>query len=179
MSGLSGHDRDDVGGAAQFLADDDLDLGIEAFGEIQLGAAAEFDHADALAARDGVGGFDGADDAACDEADDLLDDGDGLIAAGRGEDDGVAFIFSGGLVVMEGVDEGAFFVAGQEDAAVAGAAVDVDVEDGKKDADADGRAAEEFVVGDFGDVGDGAVGGADDGAKLGGDGAIGVAEKGE
>lgn len=109
------------------------DGGLPVFGggDVEFGAAAEGDHADALAAGELFAGGDGGDDAAGDGADDLFEDGGGggvLGCAGRGEGDGVGLVFVGALGVA-GVEEEAFLVAAPEDGGIAGGAVDVDIQD--------------------------------------------------
>ena len=60
-------------------------------GDIELGAGAKGDHAEALAAEELVAGADGGDDAAGDGADDLADDGHGFLRGGVGQGDRVPF----------------------------------------------------------------------------------------
>jgi len=52
-------------------------------GDVEFGAAAEGDHAEALAAGEAFAKGDGGDDAAGDGADDLFDDGDGALVRGQ------------------------------------------------------------------------------------------------
>src|SRR5437667_12072357 len=101
-------------------------------GDVKLGAAAEFDHADALAAIDHLAGLDGADDAAGDEADDLFDDGDGPAVGGVADNDGVRLILLRGRVVTHRVDEFALLIVHGQHFSVAGRAVDVDIQYRKK-----------------------------------------------
>ena len=50
MDALAGEGSDDVGAAFDGLADLDLDVGVEPFGDGEFGAGAELDHAEAFAA---------------------------------------------------------------------------------------------------------------------------------
>ncbi len=122
---------------------------------------------------------DGADDAAGDQSDDLADDDDVFSAARFGEDDGVGFVCRRGLAVTHGVDEFAFFVGDGDDFSVAWTAVDVNIEDGEEDSDADGGAADQVVVLQLGDVGNLSIRRRNDRPLLGGDGTFGIAEEGE
>src|SRR5688500_3863506 len=70
---------DDVDRAADGLADGDFYFRGEPLGDVELGAGAELDHADAVATLDDVADVAGADDPPRDEANDLLNDGDGLV----------------------------------------------------------------------------------------------------
>ena len=76
----------------------------DAWGQIEVRAAAEADHAETLAGLHVISGADVTQDAAGDQAGDL-DHGDGL-ASGKGEGQRVAFVFVAGLIVR-GVEEAA------------------------------------------------------------------------
>ena len=80
-----------------------------------------------------------------------------------GEDDRIRLVLAGGLAVLHRVDEFALLVNNGDDFAVAGASIDVHVEDREKNADADGGSAEQFIMLDLGDIGDLSIGGGNEG----------------
>lgn len=144
-------------------------------GEVDIGAGAEADHAEALAffqvfALGGPG-----DDAAGDEAGDLAED-EG--AVGSFEEPVHGFVTDIDFRVA-GVEEFTGMVVDFGDAAGGGGAVDVDIEDGEEDGDAfhGGMDVPGFLDGIDGD--DAAIGSADDVERVGGDGSFGVAEEPE
>src|SRR6476646_1841199 len=103
------------------------------FGNIELGAAAEFDHADALAAIDHLAGLHGANDPPGDQADDLLHHYDRPAIDRITDHHRIRFILLRGVVVAHGVDELSLLVVHRQHFAVAGGAIHVHVENGKKD----------------------------------------------
>jgi hypothetical protein len=170
-SGGIGPAGDGGGGALDAVAD--FDQRDAADGKEDFGAGAEADHAKALAAGEGLALGGPGDDAAGDEAGNLAD-GDGAVLGF--EPPGAAFVAGAGVGVAD-VEELAGLVDGALDFAGDGGAVDVDVEDGEEDGDADHGAEMEIGLVVFLDADDEAVGGGDDDVFVGGDGAFGVAEE--
>ena len=137
------------------VAEFDLDGSIRV--EDDVDARPEFDQADALAARDAVADFQVEHDAARDQAGDLLENY-GAAFAFYGHDVLLVLVGAGGA---HGVQEFSTLIAYIADDARDGRAIDVDVEDVQKNADAGALGSPDF---DDGYVGDFAVARGDDGA---------------
>jgi hypothetical protein len=170
---------DHVGPASHRLADFHLNGRLEPLGDGQLGSAAELDHADPLAPADELGHLRSEDDRAGDQPDDLLHHRHRLIGIRLAEDDGVGFVFLRGLAVVHGIDEFAFFIDDVDHLGVAGAAVDMNVEDRQENPHPHRRPAEQRLVIQLHDVRHGPIGGADEDIFIDGDLPLGIAEKGE
>ena len=112
------------------VPDFDQDLGIER--KVRLGARAEANHAEAFSCLDGFSRFFPTDDATGDQASDLADE-DG--SAGSAEEPSLVLVTDINLE-MACIEEFASGVVGFFDGGSEGNAVDVDIKDGEKDADA-------------------------------------------
>src|ERR1017187_4489706 len=122
-----------AGGHAHAGLNHDFPFGTEQ----DVDARAEFDEADALTGGDSIAGLLAENDTAGDQAGDLLEDHRGAVAL-NGDDVlliGLRALFTAGDV------EASLLVADVADGAGDGRAVDVDIEDIQKDADAQERGA--------------------------------------
>src|ERR1700688_1388241 len=154
--------------AFDVVANFDEQLGIS--GEPEVGAGAKTHEANAFAARDAIAGFFPADYAAGDESGDLLESD---FAGLGGEVDHVLFVVGGGHGAHGGGKlAGAILHVGDD--AGGGGAVDMHVPDGKEDGHALAGPAGVLFVGDDKYA---AVRWGDDGARVGGNYAFGVAEE--
>src|SRR5262249_20969457 len=160
--------------AANFVADLDEDFHAGAGRYQHIGARTELDHANALAGLKLVAGFEPADNAAGNGPGDLFD-AHGP-AAGFFQINPELPVLDG-AVRIAGIEKRAGEIANTDHACAARTAVDVDVEDGQKDADAQGSAAGEVRFGDFFDMGDLAVRRANQGGWIIRDGPFRIAEK--
>src|SRR5439155_17998959 len=97
--------HENVGPAADALPDLYLGRRLEPHGDVQLGAAAELDHADALPAVQDVAFAGVEDDPPRDQPDDLLDHRDRPPRVRLGQHDGVALVAFAGLGVRYRVAE--------------------------------------------------------------------------
>src|SRR5439155_19240379 len=135
------------------VADFHLQFRLEPGWNVQLGATAELDHADALPAFEQLAFLGREDDPPCDHANDLLDDGDWPSAGRLAEHDGVGFIFFRREIVAHRIDELAFLALNRQHAPIAGAAIDVNIENAQENSDAHARPAEQIRLQIISDVG--------------------------
>src|SRR6516162_9896828 len=140
--------------AANLVADLDEDFHTGPGGHEHIGARAELDNADAFADLKLVPRFEPADNAASDGPGNLFD-AHGP-AAGFLQIDPELLVLDG-AVRIAGIEKRAGEIANIGYTRAARTAVDVDVEDGQEDTDAQGSTAGEVRLHDFFDMGDLAV----------------------
>jgi len=150
-----------------------LDVDGAGGGDVEVGAGAETNHAETLSCLDGFSRFFPADDATGNESSDLADE-DG--SAGGAEEPSLVLVTDIDLEVAC-VEEFASGIVGFFDGGSERSAVDVDIEDGEKDADTAELAEAEAGVFGLVDADYFTIGWADEGKGVGRWGAFGIAEE--